>query len=148
MLSIEPLQASNASAIALLAHALWPDSELPEMIDHFSQIVHNPTATAFLAKDGVDDVGFVELSTRSDYVEGADASPVAYIEGIYVKPSYERNGVARRLVQEAEQWARSKGHSQICSDTELENSSSIKFHRAVGFEEASRIVCFVKSLKD
>lgn len=147
MVSFEPISQSNIDAIAKLANALWPDSSIAEMSEHFHHVFENPRAAAYLALEESAPVGFIELSTRTDYVEGANDSPVAYIEGIYVAPKFQKQSIARKLVELAEDWARQQGFRQLCSDTELENEDSIQFHQAVGFEEVSRIVCFVKDLR-
>ena len=45
-----------------------------------------------------------------------------------------------------EMWAIEKGFDELASDAVLENSDSIAAHKALGFEEAERIVCFIKKL--
>ena len=39
-----------------------------------------------------------------------------------------------------------KGCSEFASDCELDNEESLQLHRALGFEEANRIICFKKGL--
>jgi aminoglycoside 6'-N-acetyltransferase I len=92
-------------------------------------------------------VGFVEASLRRDYVPGTDSSPVAFLEGIYVAPTSRRRGVAIQLVIEVEGWARAHGCAEFASDTQLENGTSQLVHKALGFHETERIVCFAKSLR-
>ncbi len=87
------------------------------------------------------------MSIRSDYVEGATSSPVAYIEGIYVKPEFQRSGIGRKLVAHGEDWGKQKGYTQIGSDTEIKNQTSIGFHLKIEFREANRIVCFLKEIE-
>ena len=57
-----------------------------------------------------------------------------------------RRGGARALLAACEDWARARGCREFASDCELDNEASIGFHRAVGFAEANRIVCFAKRL--
>jgi aminoglycoside 6'-N-acetyltransferase I len=38
------------------------------------------------------------------------------------------------------------GCSDFASDTELHNEEGLQFHLACGFEEAGRIICFMKRL--
>jgi aminoglycoside 6'-N-acetyltransferase I len=45
-----------------------------------------------------------------------------------------------------EAWGISEGCTELASDTELENRASAAAHRALGFEEAGRVVCFRKAL--
>ena len=55
-------------------------------------------------------------------------------------------GVGKALVEAAEEWARSQGLSEMGSDTWLENEVSIRAHLKLGYEEAERLVHFVKKL--
>lgn len=83
----------------------------------------------------------------ADYVNGAESSPVAFLEGIYVAPDARRRGVARNLVVEAERWATSKGCKELASDARLENTASHAMHAALGFVETERVVFFKKALQ-
>ena len=68
------------------------------------------------------------------------------MEGIFLKQDFRKNGYARQLLAACENWAREKGCREFASDCELHNTDSLRFHLAVGFEEANRIICFKKSL--
>lgn len=50
------------------------------------------------------------------------------------------------LVKRAEEWGREKGCSEMASDCSLDNYLSIDFHNGIGFEEANRLVCFIKRI--
>jgi aminoglycoside 6'-N-acetyltransferase I len=89
--------------------------------------------------------GFIEVSLR-DYAEGCMTSPVAYIEGWYVDAESRRRTLGTRLVQAAEAWARNQGLKEIASDTQMDNTVSIQAHKALGYEEVERLVCFRKAL--
>lgn len=101
-------------------------------------------ATAFLAEDGAP-LGFIELSLRN-YAEGCAASPVPYVEGLYVEEDRRRQSVGRLLIVAAERWAKERGFTEMASDTQIENETSLSAHRAYGFTEVERIVCLKKSL--
>ena len=91
-------------------------------------------------------MGFAQCQLRHDYVEGTETSPVGYLEGIYVREGARRHGIARQLISACESWAKAQGCTEFASDCELDNMDSQQFHRAVGFEEANRIVAYVKKL--
>lgn len=91
-------------------------------------------------------IGLALCSLRHDYVEGCDNSPVGYLEGIVVDKQFQKNGIARILCKECEQWAKSKGCTEFASDCELDNTESLKFHLGIGFEEENRIICFKKMI--
>ena len=89
--------------------------------------------------------GFLEAGTRK-YAESAESSPVGYLEGWYVDEDLRGQGLGKALVQAAEDWARSHGLTEMGSDTWLDNEASIQAHLKMGYEEAERLVHFIKKL--
>ncbi|MFW6311622.1 MAG: GNAT family N-acetyltransferase, partial [Nanoarchaeota archaeon] len=100
--------------------------------------------TAFLCKDENDSIAFINLSIRSDYVQGSNTRPVGYVEGIYVNPKYRKKGIAKELIKIAEQWSLKNGCKELGSDAELENIDSQNFHRNLGFKEVNKTINFIK----
>lgn len=142
-MTIREIQKTDKTEYLQMRQSLWPDSTAEEVEDFFQQ----PKWTTFVAeKENSKLCGFIEVGQRP-YAEGCETSPVAYIEGWYVDPDVQRQGVGRKLVQRAEAWARKNGFTEIASDTWLENETSIEAHKALGFNEVERLVCFVKELK-
>ena len=79
-------------------------------------------------------------------MEGTETSPVGYLEGVWVKETERMQGIARELVSACGQWAKDRGCSEFASDCELTNTGSQAFHRAIGFEEANRLVAYVRKI--
>ncbi len=127
--------------------ALWPvdghDVELEEYFRSGGSPLLAMVLVAERAGGGL--AGFIELGLRT-YAEGCESSPVPFIEGWYVDEDVRGTGVGRELVRAAEQWARDGGHREIASDVEIDNEDSLKAHRALGYEEVDRIVCFRRNL--
>lgn len=145
-MEIEALSIDTINAVVGLTLELWPDCSPDEERENYRHLLDSSNEVCYLVKTGSDYIAFILVGCRYDYVEGSTQLPVAYIEGIYVKPAYRQQGVAARLIQVAENWARQKGLTQIGSDTELTNKGSIDFHKKLGFNEVERIVCFIKDL--
>ena len=95
---------------------------------------------------GENPVGFAQCQLSYDCVEGTDTSPVGYLEGIFILEEYRLLGYAKELLLRCENWSRGKGCSEFAGDCELENEMSLRFHIAMGFGEANRIICFKKAL--
>jgi aminoglycoside 6'-N-acetyltransferase I len=145
-MQIEKLSAANLKELTHLVIKLWPDCSFEEEYPFYEGIIGDENQACFLIKDAATYAAFIHVTLRFDYVEGADSSPVGYIEGLYVKPEYRKNGFGKTLVDVAEQWAKEKGCREIASDAEITNEASIQFHQQAGFSEANRIVCFIKQL--
>ena len=130
-----------------LALELWPAHTAAELTKELSPLLESEEAAFFVAANGSGPVGFAQCQLRRDYVEGAQNSPVGYLEGIYIRPPYRGQGWARALLRECEGWAASKGCREFASDCELDNLASQAFHLHAGFAEAGRVVCFIKTCR-
>ncbi len=89
--------------------------------------------------------GFVELSSRN-IVDGCLSSPVAYLEGLYLKKEYRGMGLGRKTMKTIKSWCKNKGFTELAMDTELANIEAQKFFTAIGFHETYRIVQFRTSI--
>lgn len=137
---------NDVEKLAGLAVLMWKNHTVQELADEFSEIINQGNAQFFLKYDKDMPIGFAQCQLRYDYVEGTHNSPVGYLEGIFVKEEYRHKGYAKELLSECEKWAKEKGCKEFASDCELENVNSLKFHMAMGFHEANRIICFTKEL--
>lgn len=143
---IEELTENNIASLIPLVIALWPDCERDEELENYRELINSGSGTCYLAKENDYYIGFIHIGIRNDYVEGSSSSPVAYIEGIYVKPLSQKSGIGRKLVAAAEAWAKNHGFKELASDTEIDNTGSILFHLRSGFEESGRVLYFIKRL--
>jgi len=139
---IRAFRPADRRAYQALREKLWPDCSDKDNDSWFAR----DDATTFLAErpDG-SLCGFVEVGSRP-YAEDCESSPVGYIEGWWVDADMRKRGVGRALIEAAEQWARSKGYTEMASDALIDNSVSHASHKALGFEEVERLVMFRKPL--
>ena len=148
MSCIRKAEPEDLPEVVRLAAELWPQHTLEELEEELEPYTDRRDAAVFLAyQEGRKPCGFAQCGLRRDYVEGTETSPVGYLEGIYVRPLCRVQGIARLLVETCQQWAIHAGCREFASDCELTNEESRKFHLAVGFEEANRIICFTKKLR-
>jgi len=136
----------DAFELARLAIQMWEDNEVEELAEHFERLLTDEEAACFMKYEDGKAVGFAQCQLRHDYVEGTETSPVGYLEGILVEEAFRHKGCAKELLAECEKWAKSKGCTEFASDCELENEESLRFHMAMQFEEANRVICFKKNI--
>ena len=132
--------------LAELAVQMWESHSVGELAEDMAEIMAREDAIFFIKYEQDIPVGFAQCQLRHDYVEGTESSPVGYLEGIFVRADYRHRGYAGELLRECEKWAREKGCREFASDCELVNEDSRRFHMAMGFSEANRIICFTKEL--
>jgi aminoglycoside 6'-N-acetyltransferase I len=144
---LDPARAEDLALWAAHAHALWPEAAVEA---HRAEIA----ATAgpgvggrrgFVAEEAGAPVGFAELGLRP-YANGCATRPVAFLEGVWVAQGARRTGAGRALVAHVEAVARAEGLREIASDALVANRVSQAAHRAWGFDEVDRVVCFRKAL--
>lgn len=138
----------DSEAWEQLRQLLWPSSpgeHAREIAQFFEGALKNLTEVLLAFDEERNAIGLAELSIRP-YAEGCHSGRVAYLEGWYVSPAVRRSGVGAALVAHAEEWARTQGCTEIASDCELDNVVSAAAHRALGFDEVVRSICFRKTI--
>ncbi|MFL5763220.1 MAG: aminoglycoside 6'-N-acetyltransferase [Bacteroidia bacterium] len=138
--------AADLDDLTKMGTDLWPENSEEEMRKILTELMGQQKNEFFLFRRDGQNIGFIFMSLRSDYVEGSNSSPVGYVEGIYVKPEHRRKGVSAQLLKRGQEWAKEKGCSQIGSDIYADNKVSYDFHKAIGFREAGRLIAFIKDL--
>jgi aminoglycoside 6'-N-acetyltransferase I len=146
--SVAPAGADERERLAMRVE-LWPAVDVAIHRAEIAGIAGDPLRfAAFIARDGTGCAsGFAEASLRNEYVNGTSSSPVAFLEGLYVRPEARRSGAARALVAAVEAWARARGVQELASDVAVDNDGSARAHRSLGFREAERTIAFVKRLR-
>lgn len=145
---IEPCTSVDQPGWLDLRMALWPEGSPQDHLDEMASFLEQPERYVQFVAYGPDrePLGFVEASMRTDYVNGTETSPVAFLEGLYVVSEARCQGIARELVTAVEAWGERIGCSELASDALLENELSHAVHRALGFAETERVVYFRKAL--
>lgn len=136
---------NNTAAWLELRKKLWHLSDEEKHLREIQEYFNTKNRTAFIAYQGTIPVGFIEVSLR-EYAEGCKDTPVGYIEGWFVDEPYRRKGIGRLLMHAAENWARVQGCTQLASDAELNNGTSIDAHKQMGFKIYNQLVHFIKDI--
>ena len=153
-IQIRPARLSDLDQLAPLCAALWPKASAEEHAHELRLILGGKPAVALTmpltifvaeANDGKL-LGFLEVDLRS-HADGCDPSqPVGYIEGWYVAEDHRHCGVGKKLLAEAENWARTHKCVEMASDAIIDNELSQRAHEALGYEVVDRCVHYRKRL--
>jgi aminoglycoside 6'-N-acetyltransferase I len=136
-MQVRQLAPTELHRIAPLRAALWPGSTIEDLA---AIMAAQPEYLVLIALEDGEPAGFAEMSLRRDDAIGGGST--AFLEGICVDPAHRRKGIARTLVAKALEWGRKRGISEFASEALLANGASHAFHRAIGFAETERVVCF------
>src|SRR3984957_4906443 len=143
---------TDRDQLARLREALWPESAPATLAQELAGILAGTVAGTLplveLVSATADGTlaGFLGRGLGS-HSDGCDPSqPVGYVEGWYVVPGWRRLGVGSALLRAAEDWARSRGCTEMASDTPIANHVSQRAHEAVGFQAVERSVIYRKAL--
>jgi len=141
-MQLAPIQLSQFTQWKAMRKAIYPvlDDRYDEQ--EMKQIVGHPDWFCYFLTDADGTLlGLVELSSRN-IVDGCLSSPVAYIEGLYLKPEYRHQGLGKEVIQLLRSWCRERSFSELATDTQLANEAAQRFYRAAGFQETDRVVEF------
>ncbi|MGI9055991.1 MAG: aminoglycoside 6'-N-acetyltransferase [Pyrinomonadaceae bacterium] len=146
-LTVRQLEEKDVSGWFRLRKILWDQSSEEEHRAEMSDIYEHTDTQLVLVAENSDGnlVAFLEASIRP-FVEDCETDHVGYLEGWFVEPDFRQSGIGRKLVAAAENWARSRGCTELASDSEIGTDISLRAHQSLGYEETSRLVHLRKDL--
>jgi aminoglycoside 6'-N-acetyltransferase I len=150
--TVRAAREGDREQLARMREALWPESSAEEHGQEVRAILEGkPRSTMplviFVADAGDGKlVGFLETGLRSHAESCDESKPVGYVEGWYVEESQRKQGIGRKLLAAAEDWARGQACAEMASDTWIDNEVSQRVHEALGYEVVDRCVHYRKSL--
>lgn len=132
-LLIRPAEERDAEAVAALCktwgHPLSCD-EARLKIRSFAQTAGHQFLVAEMASAVI---GFAAMNTA---LSPGPPAKTGIISGMAVAPQYQRQGVGRRLVEQAENWLRSQGASYMRVTTASHRAETAHhFYRALGYRQ-------------
>ena len=92
--------------IAEMAIIMWDSCSAEELAEEFEVVLGNEECAIYLYCIDNMPIGFAQCGLRHDYVEGTESSPAGYLEGIFIREEYRKNGYAKDLLVECEKWAK------------------------------------------
>ncbi|HLO11613.1 MAG TPA: GNAT family N-acetyltransferase [Pseudoneobacillus sp.] len=96
----------------------------------------------YIAEDETGErIGFLHLTKNIDYFTGEEQG---YISSIAVSKEGEGKGIAKKLMQKAEEWSQQKGYKQLVLHVFANNERAIRFYQHLSFE--TEIVKMVKEI--
>lgn len=145
--TIRQMGAADLPVWAQLRVELWPDDSLGNHQSEIEFFLGRGNFWGLLAElPDHSAVGFAEVAIR-EYANGCVSRPVAFLEGIWVRPKFRRHRIGAGLLAAAETILIAHGFSELGSDAGIENRESHAAHTGWGFAETERVVYFRKVLK-
>lgn len=148
-MAVRPIELTDHAEWLRMRKALWPDcSDDMQVLEMRLFAEHPETSHVFVYPRHNGKVrlgGFLEVRIR-ERVNGSFCRRVGTFGGWYVDPDLRGRGIGRLLFEAGERWVASKGLTELASECELDNRQSQAIHRAMGFEETSRLVHFLKKI--
>src|SRR5437773_4100249 len=122
---IRSIAPNDYDCIIAVVDEWWGDRAMAAMLPklfftHFQD-------TSFIAEDNGQRIGFLVGFLSPSFADEA------YIHFVGVHPDYRKHGVAKRLYEQFSDVSRRAGRRFVKCVTSPANSSSLAFHRAIGF---------------
>src|SRR5262245_15639756 len=113
--NIRKMDASDRAVWMGMRVDLWPDDAPSALLRSIEAILSGDDAWGFLAEstEGAP-AAFAEVSIRK-YANGCDSEPVPFLEGIFVRPQFRRQGAGARLIAHIEEFLIARGFNELGS---------------------------------
>jgi GNAT superfamily N-acetyltransferase len=140
---IRTARAGDAAALADLCTQLGYPSSQGELAERLQRILGEPDHVVFVADlPGRGVCGFLHGFCGI----ALETGPRAEILGLVTADGQRGRGIGRRLVAEAEEWAREKGHQAITVRCNVVRNAAHAFYEGLGFACTKTQKHFRKSL--
>jgi len=135
-ISIRGATADDTGSVLPLVNALGEGDEAKRS-EIFRELLGNPLYNAYVAVDGDEVVGFVDLWELPDLVhEGR----IGYVMTVVVGPGWWGKGIGGALLQQVLEVAAGKGLSEMHVSTEKDNVRAKKLYARMGFKAESLLL--------
>jgi GNAT superfamily N-acetyltransferase len=141
-ITIRAARSSDAAAIAALVKQLGYDAEPSEVATRLSRLLARSDQQFVVADADGRAVGWIHM-LLSEYVE-ADAFVI--IGGLVVDREYRKQGIGRRLLAHAEEWAARHGCSVVRLSSSVTRTEAHAFYQRVGYTSIKTQYSFAKSV--
>ncbi|MGD1948458.1 MAG: GNAT family N-acetyltransferase [Leptolyngbyaceae cyanobacterium] len=120
-------------------------------LDHLAKTVElyleGPSMLWWLEKTGTSRVGFTAVQSESvgclwlgQSINQLTGALQAYIYLVYVVPQYRRQGMGRKLMQHAKNWAIKQGYEQISLQVFVNNTAALKLYETLGYRYSATLL--------
>ena len=141
-MEVREYAAADLDAIMALAPRLtegkppWRDDEawlaaVRGWIGDAAEAAGRPDHVVFVAVDGDQIAGVVHAAERTHFTGQVDA----YVGELITAAGHERRGIARALMQAAEEWGAARGLDYLTLETGMLNYPARTFYQAIGYLE-------------
>jgi GNAT superfamily N-acetyltransferase len=110
----------------------WQSRYIGESLDEIKE----PQIVYIAEKDGIQ-LGFIQIVESKDEISN---EPCARVPLIAVTKDAQGVGVGRKLMDEAERWAKSRGHRLLQLEVFYNNRSARGFYEKQGFQNETNIM--------
>jgi GNAT superfamily N-acetyltransferase len=134
-ITIRVIQPLDLPVVAALLGELGYPASVDELPSRLERLQQDGRSAVYVAARGPEVVG---LATVHCFAAIHASTPVALLTSLVVAESVRGQGVGRRLVDAAENWARESGCGRIIVTTAEHRSSAHAFYESLGWEYTGR----------
>jgi aminoglycoside 6'-N-acetyltransferase I len=138
---VRPAAAADLPQLLRLARAFYDEEGFTtsddDLRDNFTQLLELPDARLVVASRDAQPAAFALTTSRLILESGV----VAELQDIYVEPQHRNRGVAGALIDDAAQWARSRGAfllEVVVAPNGRDVSHLHRYYAARGFQDEGR----------
>ena len=79
-------------------------------------------------------------------LQDENISPIGYLEKISIKRNYQNKGIAKKLLNKCEDWAKDRGCEKFTASCNIDDEQAMNLYNYSGFSEISKVAYFSKEL--
>jgi GNAT superfamily N-acetyltransferase len=141
-ISYRPARLSDAEAVAALAQQLGYDADSAAVAARLARLLPRSDQEFHVAEHDGRAVGWIHMLL----MEFVEAEAFVMIGGLVVDRGYRKQGIGRRLLERAEQWAVTNECSVVRLSTNVKRTEAHQFYQRVGYVNLKTQYSFAKPI--
>ena len=112
-----------------------------EQLNNIREALTNYSKVVFIDYENEIPVAYAQCSLQDENI-----SPIGYLEKISIKRNYQNKGIAKKLLNKCEDWAKDRGCEKFTASCNIDDEQAMNLYNYSGFSEISKVAYFSKEL--
>lgn len=139
---IRKAKKSDAAKIADLSVQLEHPMTDEEAGERLAVVLRDENQALFVAQEKSQVIGYVSVSANFEFLNGVQAR----LGGLVVGSVNRGKGIGKRLMKEAEKWAKAKGIKSMKLASNVKRIDAHRFYEKIGYIKTKEQAAFKKDL--
>ena len=112
-----------------------------EQLNTIREALTNYSKVVYIDYENEIPVAYAQCTLQDENI-----APIGYLEKISIKRNYQNKGIAKKLLNKCEAWAKDRGCCKFTASCNIDDEQAMNLYNYSGFSEVNKVAYFSKEL--